>query len=69
MALPRFLFYGYSHFNQLLDQLMREWNTPDRVCDTLRQCEQNGINAFQYGHNERPFPIWNAIARMAEKCS
>ena len=53
MALPRFLFYGYSHFNQLLDQLMREWNTPDRVCDTLRQCEQNGINAFQYGHNER----------------
>jgi hypothetical protein len=46
-------FYGYSHFNQLLDQLMREWNTPERVCDTLRQCEQNGINAFQYGHNER----------------
>jgi len=46
-------FYGYSHFNQLLDQLMREWNTPERVCDTLRQCEQNGINAFQYGHNDR----------------
>jgi len=46
-------FYGYSHFNQLLDQLMREWNTPERVCDTLQQCEQNGINAFQYGHNER----------------
>jgi hypothetical protein len=46
-------FYGYSHFNQLLDQLMRDWNTPERVCDTLRQCEQNGINAFQYGHNER----------------
>jgi len=46
-------FYGYSHFNQLLDQLMREWNTPERVCDTLRKCEQNGINAFQYGHHER----------------
>ena len=46
-------FYGYSHFNQLLDQLMREWNTSERVCDTLRQCELNGINAFQYGHNER----------------
>jgi hypothetical protein len=48
-------FYGYSHFNQLLDQLMREWNTPERVCDTLRQCEQNGINAFQYSHHERGF--------------
>jgi hypothetical protein len=32
---------------------MREWNTPDRVCQTLRQCEQNGINAYQYGHHER----------------
>jgi len=48
-------FYGYSHFNQLLDQLMREWNTPERVCDILRQCELNGINAFQYGHHERGF--------------
>jgi hypothetical protein len=48
-------FYGYSHFNQLLDQMMREWNTPERVCDTLRQCEQNGINAFQYSHHERGF--------------
>jgi len=46
-------FYGYSHFNQLLDQLMREWNTPERVCQTLQQCEQYGINAFQYGHNDR----------------
>jgi hypothetical protein len=48
-------FYGYSHFNQLLDQMMREWNTPERVRDILRQCEQNGINAFQYSHHERGF--------------
>jgi hypothetical protein len=46
-------FYGYSHFNGLLDELMREWNTPDRVCQTLLQCEQNGINAYQYSHHER----------------
>ncbi len=46
-------FYGYSHFNHLLDQMMREWNTPERVCETLRQCELNGINAFQYSHHER----------------
>jgi len=46
-------FYGYSHFNHILDELMREWNTPERVCQTLRQCEANGINAFQYVHHDR----------------
>lgn len=46
-------FYGYSHFNNLLDTVMREWNTPARVCQTLLQCEQNGINAYQYSHHER----------------
>jgi len=46
-------FYGYSHFNHILDELMREWNTPERVCETLRQCEENGINAYQYSHHER----------------
>jgi len=48
-------FYGYSHFNHILDELMREWNTPERVCQTLRLCEANGINAYQYAHNERSF--------------
>lgn len=48
-------FYGASHFNQLLDQVMREWNTPARVCQTLQQCEQNGINTYQYAHTTRSF--------------
>jgi hypothetical protein len=46
-------FYGFSHFNALLSELMREWNTPDRVCQTLCQCEQNGINAYQGGYSDR----------------
>jgi len=46
-------FYGYSHFNPLLDQLMRDWNNPERVCQTLQQCEQNGINTYQYSHHDR----------------
>ena len=46
-------FYGYSHFNQLLDNLMREWNTPEQVTKTLHQCEQNGINTYQYSHHDR----------------
>jgi hypothetical protein len=47
-------FYGYSHFNGLLDQLMRDWNTSDRICQTLLHCQQNGINAYQYAHRENP---------------
>lgn len=46
-------FYGYSHFNGVLDEVMREWNTPGRVCQTLRHCEQNGINAYQFSNSER----------------
>jgi hypothetical protein len=40
-------FTGWSHFNPLLDHFMAEWNTPERVCQTLLQCQQNGINAHQ----------------------
>jgi hypothetical protein len=45
-------FYGFSHFNPLLDRLMVDWNTSDRICQTLFQCQQNGINAYQYAHHE-----------------
>jgi phosphoglycolate phosphatase-like HAD superfamily hydrolase len=40
-------FNGGSHFNHLLDQLMAEWNTPEQVSQTLHQCQQNGITAYQ----------------------
>lgn len=46
-------FYGYSHFNGLLDQIMKEWSTPDNVAKTLKQCEQSGINTWQFSHNPR----------------
>ncbi len=45
-------FNGFSHFNPLLDNLMREWNTPERVADMLRSCERNGINTLQYSHHD-----------------
>ena len=44
-------FYGFSHFNRLLDKLMVDWNTPERICQTLLQCQQNGINTYQYSHH------------------
>ncbi|HWR50591.1 MAG TPA: hypothetical protein VN428_05765 [Bryobacteraceae bacterium] len=46
-------FYGYSHFNRILDQTMREWYTPERVVDVLRRSEQGGINTWEFTHSER----------------
>jgi len=46
-------FYGYSHFNRLYSQHMLEWFTAERVCQTLRQCEQNGINTWQFSQGGR----------------
>ncbi|MBI3280517.1 MAG: hypothetical protein HYZ57_11815, partial [Acidobacteria bacterium] len=46
-------FYGYSHFNRLFSQHMVEWATPDRIMEVLRNCEQQGINTWQFSHSER----------------
>jgi hypothetical protein len=40
-------FYGFSHFNRILDQTMREWYTQDRRMEVLRACESHGINTWQ----------------------
>lgn len=40
-------FYGYSHFNPLLDSFMREYMTQDRRIEILRRCEQAGIRTWQ----------------------
>ena len=49
-------FYGYSHFNTLLSQLMVDWNTPERICQTLLKCQQNGINGFNLSRNDANDP-------------
>jgi hypothetical protein len=41
-------FYGFSHFNNTLSQVMREYYTAERVCDVLHQCARFGINAYNY---------------------
>jgi hypothetical protein len=46
-------FYGYSHFNQTLNDLMREYYTPEHVCDVLHECNGFGINAYNFIVNER----------------
>jgi hypothetical protein len=40
-------FYGYSHASRGLDQHMREWGTPEHVCEALHEAEKNGITTFQ----------------------
>ncbi len=46
--------YGYSHFNRILDQLMREWYTQDRKMELLHSCERHGINTWQVHYNDQP---------------
>jgi hypothetical protein len=48
-------FYGFSHFNQILGTVMREYYTPERVRDVLHQCNRFGINTFNcYPGGRRP---------------
>jgi hypothetical protein len=45
--------YGYSHFNKLLSQHQMAWNTPERVLELLKRCEQVGVNTWQNSYAER----------------
>jgi hypothetical protein len=45
-------FYGYSHFNRILDQSMREWYTQDRRMEVLHACERQGIGTWQVHYND-----------------
>lgn len=51
-------FYGYSHFNSVLDQCMREWYTQDRRIQVLRSAEQAGINTWQVHYNDPTLADW-----------
>lgn len=41
-------FYGFAHFNTTLATVMREYYTPERVCDVLHQCARFGVNTYNY---------------------
>lgn len=45
--------YGYSHFNALLDRIMREYFTDERLVQFLLDCEKAGINTFQTNYKQR----------------
>ena len=48
-------FLGISHINNAINTIMREYYTPERVCEVMHQCNRFGINAFNYRHNERGY--------------
>jgi hypothetical protein len=41
-------FYGFAHFNPILAGVMKDYYTPDRVCEVLHQCNKYGINGFNF---------------------
>ena len=41
-------FYGYSHHNANYDFEMRQWYTPERICEVMKSCTRYGINTFNY---------------------
>lgn len=51
-------FYGFAHFNSTLSTIMREYYTPERVCDVLHQCNRFGINAYNYVNLGRAPQDW-----------
>jgi hypothetical protein len=51
--------YGYSHFNYILDRLMREYFTDERIVKLMLDCERHGINTWQASFHydmKRQFP-------------
>ena len=60
-------FNGFSHFNELLDKLMVDWNTHERVCQTLQQCQQNGITVYQCSNQGYTQPHLNLFRSQGGK--
>lgn len=45
--------YGHSHFNQLYSQHLRDYHTPERVVELVRQTVAGGINTWQNSYTQR----------------
>lgn len=51
-------FYGFAHNVGTYGTMMADWYNQARVVDVLKQCEQSGINAYNYVHTDRAQPDW-----------
>ena len=59
--------FGYSHFNGILDKLMREWMTPERRVETILQAEASGINTWQLHYHADTMKIIDEIRARNSK--
>ncbi|HUB53031.1 MAG TPA: hypothetical protein VL986_12825 [Terracidiphilus sp.] len=50
--------YGFCHYNHNFSTAMREWYTPDRVCEVLHRAASYGINAFNFVSVDRAQGDW-----------
>lgn len=58
---------GYSHFNRVLDQCMREWMTPERRIETVLAAERAGITTWQLHYHKETIDILNGIRARGSK--
>ena len=58
---------GYSHFNRILDQCMREWMTPERRVETVLAAERAGITAWQLHYQRETIETLKAVRERASK--
>ncbi|MGE5648506.1 MAG: hypothetical protein ACM336_22235 [Acidobacteriota bacterium] len=60
-------FYGFAHFNLNFSDAMREYYTPERVCEVMHRASSYGINAFNYWHTERSLSDWKRFVSEGGK--
>jgi hypothetical protein len=51
-------FYGYSHFNGMLDKFMGEYMTQDTRIRILKSAEAAGLNTWQVHYNDPTIADW-----------
>jgi len=60
-------FYGYSHFNRIVDAHMREWYTQERKIEVLQSAERSGIGTWQCHYNDQPLADYLRYRREGGK--
>jgi hypothetical protein len=50
--------YGFCHYNNNFGSAMKEWYTPERVCQVLHRASSFGINTYNYVQVERSASDW-----------
>lgn len=58
---------GYSHFNRILDQCMREWMTPERRIETILAAERAGITAWQLHYQKETIETLAGVRERGSK--